>query len=76
MIMMMHGITNAITKRDVLLLRPYASFKIEHVPNLSSYPNMPVGKRQKKGRGRSVNIFVAEEVLIKLINHNITTLFQ
>lgn len=47
MTMMMQGIRNAITKRAVLLLRPYESFKMEHVPSFASYPKMPVEGERK-----------------------------
>lgn len=40
---MMQGMTKAITKRAVLLLRPKESFNMEQVPSLSSYPNTPGG---------------------------------
>lgn len=36
--------TNAIINSGILLLRPLASFRMEHVPSFSSYPKAPENK--------------------------------
>ena len=41
------GITKAIINKAVLLLRPFASGKIEQVSNFWSYPNIPRIETQK-----------------------------